>query len=65
MVWDALISFPVKGGVYYNMIKPDFGDVASVGEALFGEFLLPFEILSLILLVAIVGATVLAKRRLK
>jgi NADH-quinone oxidoreductase subunit J len=39
------------------------GTVESMGEALFGKFLLPFEITSLLLLAAILGAVVLAKRK--
>ncbi len=39
------------------------GTLRQVGMALFGPFALPFEIASLILLSAIVGAVVLAKRR--
>ncbi len=41
-----------------------FGTVAVLGAKLFTDFLLPFEITSVLLLVAIVGAVVLAKRRL-
>jgi NADH:ubiquinone oxidoreductase subunit 6 (subunit J) len=33
-----------------------------MGEALFGKFLLPVEVTSLLLLAAIVGAVVLARR---
>ena len=39
------------------------GNVATVGNVLFSEFLLPFEIASLILLVAILGAVVLAIKK--
>lgn len=39
------------------------GDLRSIGEALFGPFALPFEMASLVLLAAIIGAVVLAKRR--
>ena len=39
------------------------GSLADVGHALFGPFALPFEIASLVLLAAIVGAVVLARRR--
>jgi NADH-quinone oxidoreductase subunit J len=39
------------------------GTVESVGAALFGKFLLPFELISLLLLVAIIGAVVLARKR--
>ena len=39
------------------------GSVTAIGMALFGPFALPFEIASLVLLAAIVGAVVLARRR--
>jgi NADH-quinone oxidoreductase subunit J len=39
------------------------GTVESMGDALFGRFLVPFEITSLLLLVAMLGAVVLAKRK--
>jgi NADH-quinone oxidoreductase subunit J len=39
------------------------GTVESMGGAIFGKYLLPFEIASLILLAAILGAVVLAKRK--
>ena len=39
-----------------------FGTVALLSEKLFTDFLLPFEITSVLLLVAAVGAVVLAKR---
>jgi len=41
------------------------GHIMTVGKVLYTEFLLPFEIASVILLVAIVGAVVLAKRSLE
>jgi NADH-quinone oxidoreductase subunit J len=41
---------------------PAVGSTEAVGLALFRDFLLPFEITSLLLLVAMVGAIVLAKR---
>lgn len=39
------------------------GTVESFGSALFGKFLLPFEVTSVLLLTAIVGAVVLARKR--
>jgi NADH-quinone oxidoreductase subunit J len=39
------------------------GSLSAVGMALFGPFALPFEIVSLVLLAAIIGAVVLARRR--
>ena len=41
------------------------GGAYSVGEALFTKYLFPFEVASLLLLVALVGAVILAKRELK
>lgn len=41
---------------------PSPGSLSVIGTALFTEFALPFEIASLILLAAIVGAVVVAKR---
>lgn len=41
-----------------------FGTVKSIARLLFTEYLLPFEIASILLLAAIVGAVILAKRRI-
>lgn len=41
-----------------------FGTVKGVGQLLYTSFLLPFEVTSLLLLVAIVGAVVVAKERI-
>jgi NADH-quinone oxidoreductase subunit J len=41
-----------------------FGTVTALSERLFTDFLLPFEITSVLLLVAVVGAVVLAKRQI-
>jgi NADH-quinone oxidoreductase subunit J len=40
------------------------GNVQAIGQVLFTDFLLPFELASVLLLVGIVGAVVLAKREL-
>lgn len=40
-----------------------YGGLEEVGRALFGPFALPFEMASLVLLAAIIGAVVLARRR--
>jgi len=41
-----------------------FGTTKAVGKMLFTEYMLPFEIASVLLLAAIVGAVILAKRRI-
>ncbi len=45
-------------------VSASFGSAASIGELLFEKYLFQFEIISVVLLVAIVGAVVLAKKRL-
>jgi NADH-quinone oxidoreductase subunit J len=45
-------------------LSAGFGTLASVGERIFADYLFPFEMLSLVLLTAVVGALVLAKRKL-
>jgi NADH-quinone oxidoreductase subunit J len=49
-----------------SAFHPDAGSLGTVenmGTALFGRFVLPFEVTSLLLLTAIIGAVVLAKKR--
>jgi len=47
-----------------TVLPADFGGYRSVGIAMFTKYLLPLEVVSLLLLAAIVGAVVLAKRRI-
>ena len=44
-------------------VTPGFGSPEAVGAALLARFLIPFEVASFLLLVAAVGAVVLAQRR--
>jgi NADH-quinone oxidoreductase subunit J len=44
-------------------VQPGFGSPAQIGELLLTKFLLPFEVASFLLLIAAVGAVVLARRR--
>ena len=46
-----------------EIIGRDFGSVKKVGIVLFQDWLLPFEIVSILLLVALVGAVVLAGKK--
>jgi NADH-quinone oxidoreductase subunit J len=52
------------GTLHMRAVGPEFGTVRAVGELLFTKYLLPFEATSLLLLVAIVGAVVVAKQRI-
>jgi NADH-quinone oxidoreductase subunit J len=44
--------------------QPAFGTIEEVGSKLFTVYMLPFELTSVLLLVAIIGAVILAKRRM-
>jgi NADH-quinone oxidoreductase subunit J len=63
MAFRAYVA-PPAGPYTVEMIQRE-SNIAVLGKVLYTEFLFPFEIASLILLIAIVGAIVLAKRRLK
>ncbi len=52
------------GPMPMRMVGPEFGTVKAVGRLLYTQYLLPFEATSLLLLVAIVGAVVVAKQRI-
>ena len=45
-------------------VLPEGSNTQMIGIALYGQYMLPFEIASLLLLVAIVGAVVMAKKRI-
>ena len=51
-----------QGDYSIEMVK-NVGNVRTVGSLLYGQYLFPFEIASLLLLVGIVGAVVIAKRK--
>jgi NADH-quinone oxidoreductase subunit J len=55
-LWDGPGAFP-EGGA-------NAGSAAALGHSLLGPGLLPFEAASLLLLVGVIGAVVLARRRL-
>ncbi len=52
------------GPMPMRLVGPEFGTVKAVGRLLYTKYLLPFEATSLLLLVAIVGAVVVAKQRI-
>lgn len=45
-----------------RVVGPMFGSIEGVGRVLFTEYLLPFEIVSILLLAAIIGAVVIARK---
>ena len=65
----ALLLFVIRQGhsifpVDQVAALPEEQNTQQIGLALYGNYMLPFEIASLLLLVAIVGAVVMAKKRI-
>src|ERR1044071_2299772 len=59
----VLSSSLIALGTHGADVKPGFGDPAGIGKLLLERFLLPFEASSILLLLAAVGAIVLAQRK--
>ena len=65
----ALAYFAVKSSSFLfrdvpsraQLPPPEFGGVANIGDLLFTKYLFPFEALSLMLLIAVIGAVVVAR----
>ena len=55
---------PASPRAAMRTVDASFGTVKAVGNVLYTQYLLPFEATSLLLLVAIVGAVVVAKERI-
>jgi NADH-quinone oxidoreductase subunit J len=65
LAWLAQVSHSDAGAALGGpgLVPTGPGNLSAIGTALFTQFVLPFEIASLILLAAIVGAVVVAKRK--
>ncbi len=50
--------------VYTAEAVAEEGSIGLIGRLLYGEFVLPFEAISILLLVAVIGAVIIGKRRL-
>lgn len=55
-------SLGLQGGLSPDVIVSEGGNTEAIGKLLFTEYLLPFEITSILLIVAIIGTVVLAKK---
>jgi NADH-quinone oxidoreductase subunit J len=63
MVYIIMFKNRAPGVAELHPNAGTLGTVEGIGDAMFSKFLLPFEVTSFILLIAVVGAVVLAKRR--
>jgi len=72
MAFGTLIASPILVVLFYAISKThlafaaideSFGGIKGVGSELFSRWVLPFEVISILLLSAMVGAIVISKRR--
>ena len=63
LVVRKISVLPPLGEFSIEAVKAE-GSIMTIGKVLYTRYLLPFEIASLILLVAIIGAVILAKKRI-
>ncbi|MBL8634850.1 MAG: NADH-quinone oxidoreductase subunit J [Myxococcales bacterium] len=56
-----VIASPVGPVSRMSKPAPEFGTVAKIGEYFFTEFLFPFEAISILLIIAVIGAVVVAR----
>ncbi len=67
MLGGLLVTVMVKGkGLFppHVVMMPEESNTQAIGTALYGNYVFTFEIASLLLLVAIIGAVVMAKKRI-
>ena len=60
LVLEAVAKLPAKD---LTVIDSDFGDIKPLGNVLYNDWILAFELISILLLVALIGSVVLAKKR--
>src|SRR5690348_1052753 len=65
VVFIRVVSRGIPTNVPPQVVPESFGTVGSIGEQLFTHFLYPFEAISLLLLVAIVGGVVVSRSHQK
>ena len=70
LVGGEIVYFLKKGAGSFQLAKAPVaaavqqaGNTEMLADALFSEYLLPFEVASLLLLVAVVGSVIMAKKR--
>jgi NADH-quinone oxidoreductase subunit J len=65
VVFAEVVGVDTKTAAVPAVVPDTYGTVASIGDILFREFLYPFEAISLLLLVAIVGGVVVSRSHQK
>ncbi|MBI4753321.1 NADH-quinone oxidoreductase subunit J [Candidatus Desantisbacteria bacterium] len=58
----CLIFYILKAMKWNEVSVPIIGDISQIGKLLLGQFVLPFELVSFVLLVALIGAIVIGRK---
>jgi len=64
LVFLLPLSLFRSGKLLFPEVLPQFGYVQGIAEMIFTKYLVPFEVTSVLLLVAIVGSVIMGKRKL-
>lgn len=64
-LFAPLVAFGGGRILVFKNVAPSFGSTAAVGRLLYTNYILPFEIASVLLLAALVGAVILTKTKLR
>ena len=73
IIFSTILISPIISLVFYAIsslnikfveVDKSFGTIEQIGKTLFSSWVLPFEIVSILLLSALVGSIVISKRRL-
>lgn len=62
-IWAGSAELPTDPTLTDTILRGLGGNVQTVGQTLYTEYLLPFEVVSVLLLVAMIGAIYMAKKR--
>lgn len=60
LILKAVSKLPEKD---MNIVEGNFGDIKPIGDQLYNDWIIAFELISILLLVALIGSVVLAKKR--
>ena len=61
VIWSTVFSTSISTGIIAG-VSDNFGSTEQVAKLLYGRYLYPFELTSILLLAAIVGAVVIARK---
>jgi NADH-quinone oxidoreductase subunit J len=60
LILKAVSKLPSKD---LSIVDRDFGDIKPIGLELYNNWIIAFELISILLLIALIGSVVLAKKR--